>query len=93
MGDEKTILGTGAYGTVVLGRWLGKKVAVKVMEKDRLKRSNRRRKSLEGELHARKMNHNNILKVFDICSVENMNAILIMEYVGSRNLHRYVLHN
>jgi len=87
---EKVVLGHGAYGTVALGRWKGAKVAVKVMKEKGLK-SNRRRKSLEGELQACKMNHDNVLKVYNICAAEDMYAIVVMEYVGSKNLNRLLM--
>ena len=32
LGRDSVVLGRGAFGTVVLGRWRGRKVAVKVME-------------------------------------------------------------
>ena len=88
LGVDKLVLGRGAYGTVVLGRWKGIKVAVKVMEKEDGDKSNRRRKSLEGELNASSMNHENIVKIYDVRAAEQKYAIIIMEYVGSRNLHR-----
>lgn len=84
------MLGHGAYGTVALGRWKGAKVAVKVMKEKGLN-SNRRRKSLEGELQACKMNHDNVLKVYNICAAEDMYAIVVMEYVGSKNLNRLLM--
>merc|ERR1719508_360269 len=88
LGVDKLVLGRGAYGTVVIGRWKGVKVAVKVMEKEDGDKSNRRRKSLEGEPNASSMNHENIVKIYDVRTAEQKYAIIIMEYVGSRNLHR-----
>ena len=63
---QKLVLGRGAFGTVVLGRWRGVKVAIKVMEREEGARSDRRRSSLEGELHAKKLEHQNIVKIFDV---------------------------
>ena len=60
------VLGRGAYGTVVLGQWKGRKVAIKVMEKEVGNRSSRRRKSLESELQARELDHENVVKVFGV---------------------------
>jgi len=88
---EKMILGRGAYGTVVLGKWRGRKVAIKVMEKEDGGKSVRRRKSLESELQAKDLEHKNVVKVFDVFAKDNKYAIIIMEYVGSRNLHRLLV--
>ena len=68
---EKMVLGRGAYGTVVLGNWKGKKVAIKVMEKENGGRTVRRRKSLESELQAKNLEHKNIVRVFDVYAKDN----------------------
>jgi len=81
------VLGRGAYGTVVLGRWRGCKVAIKVMEAESGGTSARRRHSLESELRARNLDHENIIRVHQVHAVEQSHAVIIMEYVGSRNLH------
>lgn len=81
------VLGRGAYGTVVLGRWRGCKVAIKVMEAESGGTSARRRNSLESELRARNLDHENIIRVHQVHAVEQSHAVIIMEYVGSRNLH------
>jgi len=81
------VLGRGAFGTVVLGRWRGRKVAVKVMEAESGGTSARRRSSLESELRLRQLDHDNIIKVHQVHAVEKSYAVIIMEYVGSRNLH------
>jgi len=91
LGSNKFVLGRGAYGTVVLGQWKGKKVAIKVMEREEGGRSARRRKSLESELQATKMDHENIVKVFGVHAADDRHAVIIMEYVGSRNLHRLLV--
>ena len=68
---EKMVLGRGAFGTVVLGRWRGRKVAIKVMEKEEGGRTARRRNSLEGELQAKNLEHKNIVRVFDVYAKDN----------------------
>ena len=88
---EKLVLGRGAFGTVVLGRWRGVKVAIKVMEREEGGRSARRRNSLEGELHAKSLEHQHIVKIFDVHAQSDRHAVIIMEYVGSRNLHRLLV--
>jgi len=92
LGTEKLVLGRGAYGTVVLGQWRGQKCAVKVMEKEEGgKVSSRRRKSLQSELQALKLDHDNIVKVHGVFGTADRYAVIIMEYVGSRNLHRLLI--
>jgi len=88
---EKMVLGRGAYGTVILGKWRGRKVAIKVMEKEDGGKATRRRKSLESELQAKHLDHKNIVKVHDVYAKDNQYALVIMEYVGSRNLHRLLI--
>ena len=60
------------------------------MEKEEGERSARRRKSLDSELRALQMDHENIVKVHGVFAAENKYAVILMEYVGSRNLHRQV---
>jgi len=92
LGSEKLVLGRGAYGTVVLGQFRGHKCAVKVMEKEQGGGvSARRRKSLESELQALKLDHDNIVKVHGVFAAEDRYSVIIMEYVGSRNLHRLLI--
>jgi len=91
LGAKKFVLGKGAYGTVVLGHYKGRKVAVKVMEKEVGSKSLKRRKSLESELQACKMDHENIVRVYAVHAADDRNAVIIMEYVGSRNLHRLLV--
>jgi len=90
LGSEKLVLGRGAYGTVVLGQWRGQKVAVKVMEKEEGNGS-RRRKSVESELQALKLDDENIVKLHGVFAAEDRYSVIIMEYVGSRNLHRLLI--
>jgi len=66
-------------------------VAVKVMEAEVGGTTNRRRKSLESELLARRLDHHNIVSVYAVHAVEQGHAVVIMEYVGSRNLHRLLV--
>ena len=68
---EKMVLGRGAFGTVILGKWNGKKVAIKVMEKEDGGKATRRRKSLESELQAKHLDHKNIVKVHDVYAKDN----------------------
>ena len=88
---NSVVLGRGAFGTVVLGRWRGRKVAVKVMEAEAGGSTAKRRKSLESELQARQLDHRNVVKVYAVHAVEQGHAVVIMEYVGSRNLHRLIV--
>jgi len=91
LSTKKFVLGKGAYGTVVLGQYRGRKVAVKVMEKEEGARSSKRRKSLESELKAMELDHENIVRVYGVHAADDRHAVIIMEYVGSRNLHRLLV--
>jgi len=48
-------------------------------------------KSLESELQARKLDQENIVQVYGLHAADNRYAVIIMEYVGSRNLHRLIV--
>merc|ERR1712025_1291675 len=92
LSTKKFVLGKGAYGTVVLGQYRGRKVAVKVMEKEEGGAKNsKRRKSLESELKAMELDHENIVRVYGVHAADDRHAVIIMEYVGSRNLHRLLV--
>merc|ERR1712002_826308 len=91
LSTKKCVLGKGAYGTVVLGQYKGKKVAVKVMEKEEGTKSTKRKKSLESELQAMQLDHENIVRVYGVHAADDRHAVIIMEYVGSRNLHRLLV--
>ena len=72
LGPEKLVLGKGAYGTVVLGQWKGKKVAVKVMQReDEGKKNARRRQSIESELQAMQLDHQNIVKIYGVHAADD----------------------
>ena len=40
---------------------------------------------------ARLLGHENVVKVFAVYGMEQRHAIIIMEYVGSRNLHHLLV--
>merc|ERR1719341_1810620 len=63
-------------------------MAVKVMESEA---TARRKKSLESEVLARLLGHENVVKVFAVYGVEQRHAIIIMEYVGSWDLHHLLV--
>ena len=37
------------------------------------------------------LDHENVVKVFEVFGIEQRHAIIIMEYVGSRNLHHLLV--
>jgi len=54
-------------------------------------KSSKRRKSLESELKAMELDHDNIVRVYGVHAADDRHAVIIMEYVGSRNLHRLLV--
>ena len=55
----------------MLGQYKGKKVAVKVMEKEEGARSTKRKKSLESELQAMQLDHENIVRVHGVHAADD----------------------
>ncbi len=86
------ILGRGSFGSVVLGEWQGKRVAVKLISHDGQKAGARcRTESVVRESNAVGLSHRNIVRVHSIfCDGDNYSdaasALVVMEYVGQSNL-------
>jgi len=79
--DELRLLGRGGFGSVILGRWHGRRVAVKVLR--RVSDVNVR------EANALHLAHENVvstLAVFRTCVEEEQHALVVMDYVGQSNL-------
>jgi len=77
-------LGKGGFGTVVLGTWQSRRVAVKIMSRSD-------HALLERELHAETLDHPNIVKILkvfhaDAATESFKNSLVVMEYVGHYNL-------
>jgi len=66
-----------------------KKYAIKVYDKSKLTDTNRQR-SVRREIKLlQKMNHKNIVKIYEAFETEN-HVYLVMEYVGGGSLHSYL---
>ena len=74
--SQKKKLGQGSFGTVVLGVLHGERVAMKIIK---------RRNSLDNELNAQALDHENVTKIKNVKFREDC-SILVMEYVGQNNL-------
>ena len=87
----KETIGKGAFSKVKLGinKLTGEKVAIKIIDKKKLK-INSENKRIEREINIiKKLNHINIVKIVQI--KEDMNNIyIIMEYIEN-NLFYYIL--
>lgn len=79
-------LGKGGFGTVVLGTWKGQRVAVKVIPRNGSVSKTSRRTSLDNELNAIRLDHENVVKVHGIFDHEEKHAVILMEYVGRSSL-------
>jgi len=85
------IIGQGAYASVRLAynKVLGKKVALKVYDKRKLKEP-QRQKGIYREIYILgKMNHSNILKLYDAFDTDN-HVILATEYIRGKSLHAHI---
>ena len=79
--SQKKKLGQGSFGTVVLGVLRGERVAMKIIK---------RRNSLDNELNAQSLDHDNVTKIKDVKCRDDC-SILVMEYVGQNNLQTLLL--
>ena len=84
-------IGQGAYASVRLALYKpeNKKVAIKIYEKSKIM-DPMRRKSVKREIKLmQKMDHPNIIKIYDTFETNN-HVNIIMEYVGGSSLHSYL---
>lgn len=87
------ILGKGSFGSVILGSWRGKRVAVKILNK---RHSSSVSKDISGatkavdtvanELNAKDLVHDHVVRIYGVYPDPEMNSVIIMEYVGKSNL-------
>ena len=84
-------IGQGAYAVVRVAtvKKDNSKVAIKVYDKSKLTDTNRQR-SVRREIKLlQKMNHPNIVKIYEAFETDD-NVYLVMEYVGGGSLHSYL---
>ena len=89
----KGTIGKGSFSKVKLGinKLTGQKVAIKILDKKKIK-INSERKRIQRELNIiKKLNHINIIKIFQIKEDTN-NIYIIMEYIEN-NLFFYIINN
>ena len=87
----KEKLGEGAFGSVRLGinRQTGEKVAIKILEKNKLKSEDKCR--IEREINIlKKLRHPNIVHLYSIIETEKQ-ILLITEYIKGQELFHYIL--
>ncbi len=85
-------LGEGTFGTVRLGtnRQTGEKVAIKILEKNRISNIDDRNR-IEREINfLKKIHHPNIVKLF--CVIETGSQMfIVMEYIKGNELFQYIV--
>ena len=87
----KEKLGEGAFGSVRLGvnRQTGEKVAIKILEKNRLKFEDKCRIQREIKI-LKKLRHPNIVHLYSIIETEKQ-ILILMEYIQGQELFHYIL--
>ena len=88
----KEKLGEGAFGSVRLGinKQTGEKVAIKILEKSKLKKIEEKiRVQREIEI-LKKVKHPNIVQLYSVIETERQ-IFLIMEYIKGKELFQYIL--
>ena len=88
----KDKLGEGAFGSVRLGinKQTGEKVAIKILEKNKLSRYQDKIR-LEREIDIlKKLKHPNIVQLYGVIETERQ-ILLIMEYIKGQELYQYIL--
>ena len=94
--DEKLsvsskILGSGGFGAVYLGVLNRNKVAVKKFHTQK-KNLKAKAESFRSELTAKRLVHPNVVRILATSDVEDFSkGVIVMEYVGDRNLHQELL--
>ncbi|XP_054276065.1 serine/threonine-protein kinase mos-like isoform X1 [Macrosteles quadrilineatus] len=79
---ESFILGRGSYGLVVEGRYKNKNIAVKIMSQ-----CQKQDEVLNSEMNALKLNHPNLIKVFQVMVEPDVNiGFVFMELIWSKTL-------
>ena len=87
-------LGQGTFGVVVLGthRLTGEKVAVKILDKEKILQETDKFR-LEREIKIlKKMRHNNIVHLYDVKETP-LSLYIIMEYICGQELFEYIISN
>ena len=87
-------LGQGTFGIVVLGthQITGEKVAVKILDKEKILQETDKFR-LEREIKIlKKMRHNNIVHLYDVKETPN-SLYIIMEYICGKELFDYIIYN
>ena len=90
----KKTIGTGTFSVVKLGihRITQKKVAIKILDKNKIESKDDLERIVREMQILTEMNHQNVIKVFKIYEEEN-NFSLIMEYCEEGELFNYIVKN
>lgn len=83
--DEATIIGKGMYGTVYEGRCRGLRVAIKVLNDQKMDAKSLRKFKDEVELMAG-LNHTRVVLFLGACMLENGKVACVTEYLPNGNL-------
>lgn len=85
------LIGSGGFGSVFVGKYCGRRVAVKVL-RPRRKNAEAMLQSFRAEVNALYLKHENIVNVLATSAVEDFEAgaFIIMEYAGKRNLQQLI---
>lgn len=87
-------MGSGGAGNVYKAEdtLLNEIVALKLLRNDREHHSNIRKRFIRETKITRTLSHNNIVRIFDIGSVENI-LFISMEFIDGHDLKYYIFHN
>ena len=86
------MIGKGAFGKVVLGihKLTRKKVAIKLIEKEQLRKSKHNERKVFQEIYIlKKIRHPNIVKIFEVVD-STKHILIVMEYCGGGDLLHFV---
>ena len=85
-------LGEGTFGLLRIATHIltGEKVAVKILDRQKIKESDKKR--IEREIKILKiMHHNNIVRLYDVINTSTT-IYLVMEYIDGKELFDYIVH-
>eukprot|EP01091_Cochliopodium_minus_P014486 TRINITY_DN4920_c0_g1_i1.p1 TRINITY_DN4920_c0_g1~~TRINITY_DN4920_c0_g1_i1.p1 ORF type:complete len:517 (-),score=144.86 TRINITY_DN4920_c0_g1_i1:18-1568(-) len=83
-------IGSGSFGAVYKGSYLGTEVAIKLIKKEELRQEEILLRFLQREIASLKFNHPNCVQFIGICDKDDEDLYLVTEFVAGGDLRKYL---